>query len=136
MMITMGAWLLRNQATQKLLRKQPVASKEDRAEYWLKELQESMDRCTGCRNLTEIWLKMELNTIQVINQSFLTCIRGERQKKRRKESLSQPGIQPATSGSEVRFVFHFPHDKNIDMYRMKPFADDNSNVTQIKVLYL
>ena len=31
------------------------------------ELQESMDRCTGCRYITEILLKMELNTIQSIN---------------------------------------------------------------------
>ena len=34
------------------------------AEYWLKELQESMDRCTCCHDITEILLKTMLNTIQ------------------------------------------------------------------------
>ena len=46
--------------------KQPVAWAEYCAEYWLKELQESMDRCTGHRDMTEILLKMALNTIQSI----------------------------------------------------------------------
>ena len=50
--------------------KQPVDWKEYCAEYWLKELQESMDRCTGRRDITEILLKTALNTIQSINQSF------------------------------------------------------------------
>ena len=48
--------------------KQPVALKEHCAEYWLKELQESMDRCTGRRDITEILLKTALNTIQSINK--------------------------------------------------------------------
>ena len=48
--------------------KQPVAWKEYCAEYCLKELQESMDSCTGCRDITEIQLKTLLNTIQSINQ--------------------------------------------------------------------
>ena len=48
--------------------KQPVAWKEYCVEYWLKELQESMDMCTGCRDMTEILLKMALNTMQSINQ--------------------------------------------------------------------
>ena len=39
------------------LRKQPVAWKEFCAEHWLKELQESMDRFTGRRYVTEIPLK-------------------------------------------------------------------------------
>ena len=43
--------------------KQLVAWREYCAEYWLKELQESMDWCTGHRNITEILLKMVLNTI-------------------------------------------------------------------------
>ena len=34
--------------------KQPVAWKECCADYWLKELQESMDRCTGRHDITEI----------------------------------------------------------------------------------
>ena len=37
--------------------------------YWLKELQESMDRCTGRRAVTEILLKTTLNAIQSINPS-------------------------------------------------------------------
>ena len=48
------------------LGKQPVAWKEYCAEYWLKELQESMDRCTGHSDITEVLLKMALNTIQSI----------------------------------------------------------------------
>ena len=47
--------------------KQPVAWKEYCAEYWLKELQESMDRCTGHPNTIVILLKTALNTIQSIN---------------------------------------------------------------------
>ena len=47
--------------------KQPVAWKEYWAEYWLKELQESIDRCTGRRDITEILLKSALNTIQSIS---------------------------------------------------------------------
>ena len=50
------------------LRKQPVAWNEYCAEYWLKDLQESMDRCTGRRNITEILLKTVLDTIQSINK--------------------------------------------------------------------
>ena len=55
--------------------KQPVAWKEYCVVYWLKELQESMERCTGARN---ILLKMPLNTI-TINQSkgLLTTLRKE-----------------------------------------------------------
>ena len=47
--------------------KQPVTWKEYRAEYWFKEPQESMDRCTGHHDITEILLKMALNIIQSIN---------------------------------------------------------------------
>ena len=53
--------------------KQPVAWKEYCAEFWLKELQESMDRCTGCCDITEILLKKVLNTIKSINQSINHC---------------------------------------------------------------
>ena len=38
------------------VRKQPAAWKEYCAEYWCKELQESMDRCTGQLDLTEMTL--------------------------------------------------------------------------------
>ena len=50
--------------------KQPVALKEYCAEYWLKELEENMYRCTGRRDITEILLKTALNTIQPINHWF------------------------------------------------------------------
>ena len=43
--------------------KQPVAWKEYCMKYWFKELKKSMDRCSYCRNITEILLKMALNTI-------------------------------------------------------------------------
>ena len=43
--------------------KQPVAWKEYFAEYWLKELQESKSWC----DITEILLKMALNTTQSVN---------------------------------------------------------------------
>ena len=55
--------------------KQPVAWKEYCAEYFLKEIQESMDRCTGRRNITETLLKTALNTIQSINQSILRGVK-------------------------------------------------------------
>ena len=45
-----------------------MAWKEYCGEYWLKELQESMDRRTGHRNITEILLKMALNNIQYVNK--------------------------------------------------------------------
>ena len=45
--------------------KQQVALKEYCMEYWLKELQESMDRWAGC---PDILLKTALNTIQSVNQ--------------------------------------------------------------------
>ena len=44
--------------------KQPPAWKKYSAEYWLKELQDSMDRCTGRPDITEILWKTALNTIQ------------------------------------------------------------------------
>ena len=47
--------------------KQPVAWKEYCAEYWLKELQECMGRCTDRRYLTETLLKTASNTIQSID---------------------------------------------------------------------
>ena len=47
--------------------RQPVAWKECCAVYWLKDLQESMDRCTGCNDITEAMLKMPLHTNQSIN---------------------------------------------------------------------
>ena len=41
--------------------KKPVAWKEYCAKYSLKKLQESMDECTGCQDMTEITLKTAYN---------------------------------------------------------------------------
>ena len=48
--------------------KQPVVWKEYCVEYWLKKLLETMDRCTGHRDITKILSKIVLNTMQSINQ--------------------------------------------------------------------
>ena len=48
------------------LGKQAVAWKEYCAEYLFKELMESMNRCTGRRDITEMLLKTAVNTIQSI----------------------------------------------------------------------
>ena len=50
--------------------KQPVSWKEYCEEYWLKEYQESMDRCPGPRYITELPLKTALNTIH----SVIRCL--------------------------------------------------------------
>ena len=52
--------------------KQPVTWKEYCAEHWLKELEESMDKCTGCRDITEILLKTALNTIHSFVNGSIT----------------------------------------------------------------
>ena len=60
------------------LGKQPVVWKDYCAEYWLKEVQESIDRCTGCRDITGILLKVcvkhhtinELNLVYKIKSSL------------------------------------------------------------------
>ena len=52
--------------------KQPVAWNKYCAEYLLKELQESMDRFSGCRGMIQIRFKMALNT-HTINQSAKIC---------------------------------------------------------------
>ena len=46
--------------------KQPIVWTEYCAECWLKELQESMDRCTGRHDISEMF-KTVLNTIQSVN---------------------------------------------------------------------
>ena len=50
--------------------KQQVVSNEYCAEYWLNDLQKSMDRCTGRHDISEI-TKTALNTTQSINQNLL-----------------------------------------------------------------
>ena len=47
--------------------KQPVALKEYCTEKWLKEHQESIDRCTCSHDITIITLKMVLNHYQTTN---------------------------------------------------------------------
>ena len=54
--------------------KQLVVRKEYCAEYLLKVLQESINRCTWRRVLSEITLKTALNTIQSINQSIILTL--------------------------------------------------------------
>ena len=46
--------------------KQPLACKKYCALHFVKELQESMDRCTGRCNITEILLKTAVNTKKAI----------------------------------------------------------------------
>ena len=41
------------------------------AEHWLKEVKESMNRCTGHHNITEILLKMVFNTIYCADDNLL-----------------------------------------------------------------
>ena len=52
------------------VRKQPVSWKEYCTECWSKQVQESMDRCTCHRYITEMILKMALNTVQSTNLPF------------------------------------------------------------------
>ena len=63
-----------------VLGKQPVVWEEYCAEYWLKELQESMDRCSGCCAITEILLKMASYTKQSMNQPSVCPLVGNRRK--------------------------------------------------------
>ena len=81
--------------------KQPVAWKEYCAEYWLKELLESMNRCTGRRDITEILLKTALITIQSINHFILFYCR---------DNLSK---------------FTLYQTSNLDSSNLKQFGDDN-----------
>ena len=50
--------------------KEPVVWTEYCAEYWIKELQESRDSCTGRCDITEILLKIALNPIQLIKSCW------------------------------------------------------------------
>ena len=56
--------------------KQPVAWNEYCAEDWLKELQKSMDRCTGDCDITEILMKtiISINCHHLLNSGL--CIKG------------------------------------------------------------
>ena len=63
--------LLSVASTMFMWKKQPVDWKEYCAEFWLKELQESRDRFTDRRDITEIPLKNGVKH-HTINQSILT----------------------------------------------------------------
>ena len=56
--------------------KQPMAWKEFCAEFWSREFQENMDRCTGRLDATEITLKSALNT----NLHFTTGLQWDKAK--------------------------------------------------------
>ena len=53
--------------------KQPVAWKEYYAEYCLKELQESMDRCTGLRDINEILLNKIQSRLEPFRGFVVNC---------------------------------------------------------------
>ena len=62
------------------VRKQPMAWKEYCAKYWFKELQESMDRCTGRRYITGIlakirscWVKDECTCCEIFVDGRCLC---------------------------------------------------------------
>ena len=57
------------------VQKKLVAPKENCAGHWLKELQKSIDWCTGHRDITEILLKKALNTIKIIHSISFEKIR-------------------------------------------------------------
>ena len=58
------------------LEKRPVAWKKFCAENWLKELQKTMGRCTGRRDITEITSKPVLNIKQSISLFSQTVLVG------------------------------------------------------------
>ena len=55
----------------KYVGKQPMAWKKYCAQVLVKKLQESMDRCTDHRDITERLLKTALNTIQLISRGHV-----------------------------------------------------------------
>ena len=54
--------------------KQPVAWKEYCVECWLKELQESLDRCNGCSNISEMLLKNGVKHHSIISYKCLITV--------------------------------------------------------------
>ena len=55
--------------------KQPVAWREYYEEYYLIVHQESMEMCTGRRDITALLLKKALNTIQQYNHKPPDCVK-------------------------------------------------------------
>ena len=66
----------------------PWLGKKYCAEYWLKEILESMDGCTGHRDVTKILLKMAFKTIQSINQCVQYCHLVKRCSKQMSDAMS------------------------------------------------
>ena len=93
--------------------KQPVAWKEYCEEYWLKELQESMDRCTGRRDITALNTYNQ-SVIQTINSvQYLTTLSRVIQTRRKKSVITvENGRILVTSKSSFHAMFYFYHCKN------------------------
>ena len=111
--------------------KQPVAGKEYCAEYWLKDLQESMERCTGHHDITEILLKTALNTIQSINHlSSRLKIKLQTQNSTKfcaMRNFLQQKINFCLSfltKDLFKYINSLPNDKILNHSKLKAFAED------------
>ena len=137
--------------------KQPVAWKEYCAEYWFEELQEGMDSCIGRCNLTEILLKMGLNTIQSIMISVITeciyvkirqvvcCQRGTKiiltqlcsfSKDKHQEfslKINDPQLNIGTETQCPCVIKPLPNDKVLDLTKLKALADDILNIDKMLI---
>ena len=83
-------------------------------EYWLKELQESMDRCTGRRDITALntynqsIIQKSINSVQ-----YLTTLSRVIQTRRKKSVITvENGRILVTSKSSFHAMFYFYHCKN------------------------
>ena len=126
--------------------KQPVAWKEYYVEYWLKELQESMDRCTGFCDITEILLKKEGVKHHSINQStrfmglFGIILVNYTPAKRMFSWVywNQP-VRPCVVCVQNTYfcqsagggINSFPYGKILDQTKLKAFTDDKLDLTKI-----
>ena len=79
--------------------KQPVALKKYYVEYRFKELQEIMDRCTGCRDIPKRLLKTVTNTMQSIDQ--LNCHESRRRTDYQTEKLLTPKPQQGLTYNDL-----------------------------------
>ena len=87
--------------------KQSVALKEYCMEDWLKRLQKSM--YTGCRDITEIILKLALNTIQSFNQSCTNVMLADQLQVAKKLRIVRQFYWPVKSkrGGSAKLVVNF-----------------------------
>ena len=89
-----------------------MAWKEYCAEYWLKELQDSMDRCTDHRNIIEILLKNYVKH-HTINQSVFSV----------QQLLALSQISPCFYMSEVHvFKKHCGKMRNCSLQAISHFS--------------